>query len=130
MEEEYLEGDNKYYAEGFGFQNAKKGVRFVSFPPVLFLQLKRFEYDVFRDAMVKVTPYSITSFPTTLTNDQINDKFIFPTELDVNEYLTDDAAEKSNDTKYRLYAYVSSDHLDLLSIDLFVYKACLFTVVT
>ena len=54
VEEEYLDGDNKYYAEGFGFQKAKKGVKFLSFPPVLFLQLKRFEYDVFRDAMVKV----------------------------------------------------------------------------
>ena len=51
---ETLEGDNKYQAEGFGLQDAKKGVIFQSFPPVLHLQLKRFEYDIQRDAMVKV----------------------------------------------------------------------------
>ena len=51
---ETLEGDNKYQAEGFGLQDAKKGVIFQSFPPVLHLQLKRFEYDLQRDAMVKV----------------------------------------------------------------------------
>jgi hypothetical protein len=36
------------------FQDAKKGVLFIDFPPVLQLQLKRFEYDFMRDAMVKV----------------------------------------------------------------------------
>lgn len=53
--EETLEGDNKYMAEGHGLQDAKKGVIFESFPPVLHLQLKRFEYDMMRDMMVKVT---------------------------------------------------------------------------
>jgi ubiquitin carboxyl-terminal hydrolase 7 len=52
--EETLEGDNKYQAEGHGLQDAKKGVIFESFPPVLHLQLKRFEYDMERDMMVKV----------------------------------------------------------------------------
>jgi ubiquitin carboxyl-terminal hydrolase 7 len=52
--EETLEGDNKYQAEGYGLQDAKKGVIFESFPPVLHLQLKRFEYDIMRDSMVKV----------------------------------------------------------------------------
>lgn len=37
------------------FQDAKKGVLFIDFPPVLQLQLKRFEYDFMRDTMVKVT---------------------------------------------------------------------------
>lgn len=41
-------------AEGYGLQDAKKGVIFESFPPVLHLQLKRFEYDMMRDMMVKV----------------------------------------------------------------------------
>ncbi|RUP44365.1 hypothetical protein BC936DRAFT_149573 [Jimgerdemannia flammicorona] len=54
VSEETLEGDNKYMAEGHGLQDAKKGVIFESFPPVLHLQLKRFEYDIQRDAMVKV----------------------------------------------------------------------------
>lgn len=51
---ETLEGDNKYMAEGHGLQDANKGVIFESFPPVLHLQLKRFEYDFMRDTMVKV----------------------------------------------------------------------------
>lgn len=49
-----MDGDNKYQAEGHGLQDAKKGVIFESFPPVLHLQLKRFEYDIMRDTMVKV----------------------------------------------------------------------------
>jgi ubiquitin carboxyl-terminal hydrolase 7 len=52
--EETLEGDNQYHAEGFGKQDAKKGCIFIKFPPVLTLHLKRFEYDVMRDAMYKV----------------------------------------------------------------------------
>lgn len=36
------------------FQEARKGVLFIDFPPVLQLQLKRFEYDFMRDTMVKV----------------------------------------------------------------------------
>jgi ubiquitin C-terminal hydrolase len=51
---ETLEGDNKYMAEGYGLQDAHKGVIFESFPPVLNLQLKRFDYDYMEDTMVKV----------------------------------------------------------------------------
>lgn len=49
-----MNGENQYKAEGFGLQDARKGVLFDSFPPVLQLQLKRFEYDFQRDTMVKV----------------------------------------------------------------------------
>lgn len=51
---ETLDGENKYMAEGHGLQAACKGVSFEKFPPVLHLQLKRFEYDMHRDTMVKV----------------------------------------------------------------------------
>lgn len=51
---ETLDGDNKYMAEGYGLQDPKKGIIFESFPPVLHIQLKRFEYDIQRDAMVEV----------------------------------------------------------------------------
>ena len=51
---EMLDGENKYQAEGFGLQDARKGIIFESLPPVLHLQLKRYEYDMQRDAMVKV----------------------------------------------------------------------------
>lgn len=43
-------------------QDAKKGVKFVDLPPVLQLQLKRFEYDMHRDTMVKVRPSLCSSF--------------------------------------------------------------------
>ncbi|KAI3862197.1 hypothetical protein MKW92_038947 [Papaver armeniacum] len=40
VEVEHLEGDNKYYADQqYGLQDAKKGVLFIDFPPVLQLQL-------------------------------------------------------------------------------------------
>ncbi|RCI04918.1 hypothetical protein CU098_011576 [Rhizopus stolonifer] len=83
--EETLEGDNKYMAEGYGLQDAKKGVIFESFPPVLHLQLKRFEYDMMRDMMVK-----------------INDRHEFPTHIDLEPYLSD-TADKSMSHKYALH---------------------------
>ncbi len=82
---ETLEGENKYQAEGLGLQDAKKGIIFESFPPVLHLQLKRFEYDVNRDAMVK-----------------INDRHEFPFEIDLAEFL-DPAADRSQPWVYKLH---------------------------
>jgi ubiquitin carboxyl-terminal hydrolase 7 len=67
---EMLDGENQYQATGYGLQDAKKGVVFQSFPPVLHLQLKRYEYDFNRDMMVK-----------------INDRYEFPTEIDLSSYL-------------------------------------------
>ncbi|KAI3866545.1 hypothetical protein MKX03_014816 [Papaver bracteatum] len=79
VEVEHLEGDNKYYAdEQHGLQDAKKGVLFIDFPPVLQLQLNRYEYDFMRDSMVK-----------------INDRYEFPLQLDLDredgKYLSPDA---------------------------------------
>ncbi|KAG6911473.1 hypothetical protein DXG01_014547 [Tephrocybe rancida] len=82
---EMLEGENKYQAEGFGLQDAKKGIIFESFPPVLHLQLKRFEYDIQRDAMVK-----------------INDRHEFPFEIDLDEFL-DTSADRSQPWVYKLH---------------------------
>ncbi|KAI9784883.1 MAG: hypothetical protein M1816_000578 [Peltula sp. TS41687] len=82
---ETMEGDNKYYAEGYGLQEAKKGVIFESFPQVLHLQLKRFEYDVSREAMMKV-----------------NDRYEFPEEFDAAPYLSEDA-DKSEPWIYQLH---------------------------
>ncbi|CAO3632410.1 unnamed protein product [Cunninghamella blakesleeana] len=83
--EETLEGDNKYMAEGHGLQDAKKGVIFESFPPVLHLQLKRFEYDIMRDMMVK-----------------INDRHEFPLSIDLAPYLAE-TADKSVSHEYMLH---------------------------
>ncbi|KAI9510844.1 ubiquitin carboxyl-terminal hydrolase 5 [Russula earlei] len=82
---EMLDGENKYQAEGYGLQDAKKGIIFQSFPPVLHLQLKRFEYDVQRDAMVK-----------------INDRHEFPFEIDLGEFL-DETADRSQPWIYKLH---------------------------
>ncbi|EJD75026.1 ubiquitin carboxyl-terminal hydrolase [Loa loa] len=51
---EILDGDNKYDAGEFGLQPAVKGVKFISFPPILHLQLMRFQYDALQDANVKI----------------------------------------------------------------------------
>ncbi|KAJ7046714.1 hypothetical protein C8F04DRAFT_1307881 [Mycena alexandri] len=82
---EMLDGENKYQAEGLGLQDAKKGIIFESFPPVLHLQLKRFEYDMQRDAMVKV-----------------NDRHEFPFEIDLGEFL-DSNADRSQPWVYKLH---------------------------
>ncbi|KAM7262159.1 hypothetical protein ACFE04_021236 [Oxalis oulophora] len=90
VEVERLEGDNKYHAEGHGLQDAKKGVLFIDFPPVLQLQLKRFEYDFGRDTMVK-----------------INDRYEFPLQLDLDredrKYLSPDS-DRSVRNLYTLHS--------------------------
>ncbi|TPX38452.1 hypothetical protein SeMB42_g06732 [Synchytrium endobioticum] len=84
---ETMEGENKYQAEVFGLQDAKKGVIFKSFPPVLHLQLKRFEYDMQKDALVK-----------------INDRHEFPMEISLDDYLSDDAdVDRITEQKYHLH---------------------------
>lgn len=82
---ETLEGENKYSAEGYGLQDAKKGVIFESFPPILHLQLKRFEYDFQRDQNIK-----------------INDRYEYPLEIDLEPYL-DEKADRSEPHIYKLH---------------------------
>ncbi|XP_022747706.1 ubiquitin carboxyl-terminal hydrolase 12-like isoform X3 [Durio zibethinus] len=95
VEVERLEGDNKYHAEEHGLQDAKKGVLFIDFPPVLQLQLKRFEYDFMRDTMVK-----------------INDRYEFPLQLDLDrkngKYLSPEA-DRSVRNLYTLHRYKFDD---------------------
>lgn len=121
-EVEVLDGDNKYEAEGFGKQDARKGVLFDDFPPVLQLHLKRFEYDFMKDMMVK-----------------INDRYEFFDELDLDKvdengkrkYLSPNA-DKNVRNKYRLlgvlvhsggvhgghyYAFVRPDGTNWLKFD-------------
>ncbi|GAB4824573.1 CSN-associated deubiquitinating enzyme Ubp12 [Ancistrocladus abbreviatus] len=76
VEVERLEGDNKYHAEHHGLQDARKGVLFIDFPPVLQLQLKRFEYDFMRDTMVKINDRY--EFPLQLDLDRENGKYLSP----------------------------------------------------
>ena len=51
---EVLDGDNKYDAGDHGLQEAEKGITFISFPPVLHLQLKRFQFDPISENNVKI----------------------------------------------------------------------------
>ncbi|KAF9778397.1 cysteine proteinase [Thelephora terrestris] len=85
---EMMDGENMYQAEGFGLQEARKGIIFQSLPPVLHLQLKRYEYDIQRDAMVK-----------------INDRFEFPSEIDLDEFL-DETADRHKSWKYKLHGVI------------------------
>ena len=89
-ETENLDGENKYRAEGHGLQDARKGTLFHEFPPVLQIQLKRFEYDFHRDTMVK-----------------IHDRYEFPEELDLDvgdrKYLVPEA-DKTVRNKYKLHS--------------------------
>lgn len=72
---ETMEGENQYFAgDQFKLQDAKKGVVFESFPDVLHLQLKRFQYDIDHDAMMK-----------------INDRYEFPETFDATPYLSQEA---------------------------------------
>ncbi|KAI4109728.1 MAG: hypothetical protein L6R37_000415 [Teloschistes peruensis] len=82
---ETMDGENKYFAEGHGLQDARKGVIFETFPQVLHLQLKRFEYDVERDAMMKV-----------------NDRYEFPEVFDAAPYLSA-GADRSEPYLYQLH---------------------------
>ncbi len=84
---EKLEGENQYFAgDEFKLQDANKGVIFQSFPEVLHLQLKRFEYDIERDSMMK-----------------INYRYEFPEAFDASPFLSEDA-EKSESYIYQLHS--------------------------
>ncbi|ODV87741.1 hypothetical protein CANARDRAFT_25963 [[Candida] arabinofermentans NRRL YB-2248] len=86
IELEMLDGDNKYEAPGYGLQDAEKGVVFESFPPVLHLQLKRFEYDFEYDRLIK-----------------INDRYEYFDQIDLKPYLDKDCAHYDEDWEYQLH---------------------------
>jgi ubiquitin carboxyl-terminal hydrolase 7 len=84
---EKMDGENQYFAgDQYKLQDANKGVIFNSFPDVLHLQLKRFEYDIQRDTMMK-----------------INDRYEFPEFFDAAPYLSEDA-DKSVPWTYQLHS--------------------------
>lgn len=86
IELETLTGENQYDASGFGLQDAEKGVVFESFPPVLHLQLKRFEYDFTYDQLFK-----------------INDRHEFMDSIDLKPYLDPSSPVTSEDWIYDLH---------------------------
>ncbi|RIB26126.1 hypothetical protein C2G38_2240938 [Gigaspora rosea] len=80
IQEEDLVGNNKYDAERYGLQSAKKRVTFESFPPVLRIYLN---YDA----------------ETDFTSDN---HYGFPAEIDLQKYLSSEV-DKSKSCRYLLY---------------------------
>ena len=70
IEEETLDGSNQYSTEQFGLQDARKGIRFETLPPVLNLHLKRWE----------LNPESHFPF-------KVNDHYQFYSILDLSQFL-------------------------------------------
>ena len=101
---ETLDGKDMYQAEGFGLQEAWKGIIFQSLPPVLHLQLKRYEYDMQLDAMAKarVIYTHNRAIDNILVTPKIDDRFEYPLEIDLDEFL-DETADRSKSWKYRLH---------------------------
>ncbi|SCU86930.1 LANO_0C09604g1_1 [Lachancea nothofagi CBS 11611] len=87
VEVEMMDGENQYAAQDYGLQDAKKGVVFESYPPVLHLQLKRFEYDFNYDQLVK-----------------INDRYEYPETIDLAPYLDPEIKKQGSiPCKYNLH---------------------------
>lgn len=117
VEEELLKGENQYDAGGdhillsthsmfpsielFGKQDAAKGTKFLKFPPVLYIQLKRFEYNAAANMFLKVILVLQGELNDSI---KVNDKYAFYSELDLNKYLHENT-DKSIDYKYVLFWY-------------------------
>jgi ubiquitin carboxyl-terminal hydrolase 7 len=86
-ETETLDGDNRYKSEEHGYQDAHKGIKLNSLPPVLHLHLKRFDYQYQND-------------PPTL--EKVNAKQVFPPVLKMGEFL-DKPIPDTDDTTYDLF---------------------------
>lgn len=78
IEVELMDGENQYAAPDFGLQDAFKGVVFESFPNVLHLQLKRFEYDFNYDQLIKV-----------------NDRYAYPDSINLSPYMDKNLLEEN-----------------------------------
>jgi ubiquitin carboxyl-terminal hydrolase 7 len=89
---ENMDGKLQYYAgDQHRLQDARKGVIFEMFPPVLHLHLKRYQYDISRNAMAK-----------------LHDYFEFPEEFDATPYLSA-GADKSESWTYFLVGIIVHD---------------------
>ena len=104
-----LDSELKYQTEGLGLQDVQKSITFQSFPPVLHLLLKRFEYATQSDAMVKVCiltsskGYLFGSEPP--PPPEVDDRFEFPFEIDLDDFL-DEKADRTGSWKYKLHGVV------------------------
>lgn len=88
---EHMEGSNQIKADGYGFQDAILTIQLASLPPVLFFQLRRFEYDSKLKQMVK-----------------INSKFTFPSILNMKSFISNDSVGDDEDENiYELFGVLA-----------------------
>lgn len=78
IEVEMLDGENQYEAGEHGKQDAQKGVIFETFPPVLTVHLKRFDFDL-----------------QTMNFTKIHDHYEFPLRLELDRYVAESSLEES-----------------------------------
>lgn len=86
LKPEELSGNNMYVIDGLGPQEAEMHTEFIEFPSVLQIHLKRFEYD-FRSQM----------------EIKINDRFEFPSSIDLSMFLNSKNNDKQSENIYDLY---------------------------
>jgi len=92
--EEHLSGSNQYFCEKCNCKvDARKGIKLLSTPDVLTLQLKRFDFNYHTLARIKV-----------------NNQLVFPHVLDMNKHLNTSSSFQSSeinavslDPKYNMY---------------------------
>ncbi|XP_074086422.1 ubiquitin carboxyl-terminal hydrolase 47 isoform X2 [Macrotis lagotis] len=85
IQPEILDGPNQYFCERCKKKcDARKGLRFLHFPYLLTLQLKRFDFDY-----------------TTMHRIKLNDRMTFPEELDMSTFID---VEDENSLVYELFS--------------------------
>ncbi|KAL1508507.1 hypothetical protein AB1Y20_004608 [Prymnesium parvum] len=92
VREQVLSGPNAYNTrrEDLGRQEARRGVRFKTLPPVLLMHLKRFDYDVSTGDMRK-----------------LQSEFKFPTLLRLHRFMRERPAQGDPSPTYVLYGVLS-----------------------
>lgn len=85
---EQMIGDNKYFAEGHGLQDALKGTSFLTFPKVIFLHLKRFEMR-FNDEQMELA--------------KVNDEYRFDPIIKLEKYLDSSVDKTKEDATFHLH---------------------------
>lgn len=87
LKPEKLSGNNMYHVDGLGPQEAEMHTEFITYPSVLQIHLKRFEYDFQKKMQCK-----------------INDRFEFPATLNLTPYLSEKSTEMRDESNiYDLY---------------------------
>ena len=80
-----LTGENQYQTEDKRKIDAFVGTEFLSFPDVILIHLRRFQYDYSSGRLVK-----------------LHDKFTFPSSIDLSPFLAEDSDQDKNDQKFLL----------------------------